>query len=167
MEIDLNVNTLVVEPYQLGINEFTITAENSAKVVVKQTFKVEVYEPCLAKIIKFDLSPLSVLEEDSKVTMSWQVEGASRIEVTYTGDGKAYQLDPSGTTEIPISAKTTFTIKVWDINSKTATKSVTVNYKKKPVEDTNTPSVIPNDPPPAASGATTGSSAGTGTTTGR
>jgi hypothetical protein len=166
-ELDLNVNTLVVEPYQLGMNEYTITAENSAKKVVKQTFKVEVYEPCLAKIIKFDVQPLQVDEEDGKVTMSWQVDGASRVEFSYTG-GSSYKLDPSGTTEIPISAKTTFSIKAFDSNGKSVTKSITVNYKKKPAPDTNSPDVIPNDPVPPTS--TTGTSAGsatTGTTSGR
>jgi hypothetical protein len=167
VELDLNVNTIVVEPFQDGINEFTVTAENTEKKVVKQTFKVEVYEPCLATIVKFDVQPLTVNEEDGKVTMSWQVNTASRVEFTYTGGGKSFELDPTGSTEIPITGKTSFTIKAFDAKGKSVTKTIVVNYKKKPVANPDDPSVIPNDPPTtsgADGGATTGT---TGTTNGR
>jgi uncharacterized membrane protein YgcG len=186
IELDLNVNTIVVEPFELGTNEFTVTAENSEKKVVKQTFKVEMYEPCLANIVKFDVQPTLVNEEDGKVLMSWQVTGAVRVEFSYTGGGKTFELDPSGSAEFPVSAKTNFTIKAFDVNGKSVAKSITVNYKKKAPINTD-PTVIPNDPPTtsgdsgagnagANSGASAGGNAGggggataggTGTTTGR
>jgi carbon monoxide dehydrogenase subunit G len=94
-------------------------------------------EPVLVKILKFDISPLEV-EEDGKVTMNWQVEKASKIEFSYTGS-QIYTLDASGTTEIPIVGKTTFTLKATDANSKVVTKSITVQVKKQPEPPTTDP----------------------------
>ena len=92
--------------------------------------------------------------------MNWQIEKASKIDFSYTGS-QPYSLDPAGTTEIPVVAKTTFTLKATDANGKIVTKSITVQVKK-PVDPT------PTDP--AGSGDlrdTTGSTGTSGATTGR
>ena len=137
IDLDLRLNTILIEPTKLGENEYTVVAENSAGKSVKRTFKVEMIEPVLVKILKFDISPLEV-EEDGKVTMNWQVEKASKIEFSYTGS-QIYTLDASGTTEIPIVGKTTFTLKATDANSKVVTKSITVQVKKQPEPPTTDP----------------------------
>lgn len=159
IDLDLRLNTILLEPAKLGDNEYTVVAENSAGKSVKKSFVVRMIEPVLVKIVKFDISPLEV-EADGKVTMSWQVDKAAKIEFSYTGS-QPYSLDPAGTTEIPITAKTTFTIKATDANGKTVSRSVTVNVKK-PVDP-------PVDNPPTDNGDLRGTTGGTatGTTTGR
>jgi hypothetical protein len=161
VELDLNVNTLIVEPYQMGENEFTIIAENAEGKVIKKAFKVQQVEPVLAKIIKFEVTPLEVTPENSTVKLSWQIDSASRIEFSYTGSD-VFTLEPSGTTEVPINAKTTFTIKAYDSNGKSISKSITVKYNK-PTDPTNQNSVQPNDPDvgqPSTTGSTTGTTNG-------
>lgn len=158
IDLDIRLNTILLEPAKLGENEYTVVAENSAGKSVKKTFTVQMVEPVLVKIIKFDVSPLEV-EEGGKVAMSWQVEKASKIEFSYTGS-QPYSLDPAGTTEIPIVGKTTFTLKATDSNGKSVSKSITVKVKK-PVEP-------PVDPPAdedlrgGTGGATTATTGGTG-----
>lgn len=140
VELDLRLNTILLDPPKLGVNEYTVIAENSAKKAVKQTFKVTVIEPVLAKIVKFEVTPLVVDTEDGKVTMNWEVTDAAKVEFTYTG-GQSYTLDPKGTTEIPIVAKTTFTLTVTDVNGKSVKKSITVDVKKPSIDPK------PSDPP--------------------
>lgn len=161
IDLDLNLNQINVEPPLLGDNEYTLVVENSQKKVVKKTLIVKVIDPCLASIVKFEAEPLTVDPELGRTTISWSIKDASRIELSYTG-GKTYSLDPSGTTEIPILGRTTFTIKAYDVNNKVVEKSITVNVKKKePVVD-----------PGAGSTTGTGGDSGgstpppTGTTTG-
>jgi hypothetical protein len=161
IELDLNLNQINVEPPLLGQNEYILVVENSQKQVAKKTLVVQVIDPCLASIVKFEAQPTTVDVAESRTTISWNVKDASRIELSYTG-GKTYSLDPSGTTEIPIVGKTVFTIKAYDVNNKVVEKSITVSIKKvEPVVDPGT-------------GTTTGGSTdggsnsppGTGTTTG-
>ena len=159
IDLDLRLNTILIEPTKLGENEYTVVAENSAGKSVKKTFTVQMIEPVLVKINKFEISPLEV-EEGGKVSMSWQVEKASKIEFSYTGS-QPYSLDPAGTTEIPVVAKTTFTLKATDANGKSVTKTITVQVKK-PADS--------NPTSPTDSGdlrGTTGTTATSGATTGR
>ncbi|MEI7576041.1 MAG: hypothetical protein WCK51_04050 [Armatimonadota bacterium] len=128
IDLDLRLNTILIEPAKLGENEYTVVAENSAGKSVKKTFKVQMIEPVLVKIVKFEISPEEV-EEGGKVTMNWQIEKASKIEFSYTGS-QPYSLDSSGTTEIPVVGKTTFILKATDANGKVVTKSITVRVKK-------------------------------------
>lgn len=157
IELDLRLNTILIEPTKLGDNEYTVVAENSAGKSIKKSFTVQMIEPVLVKIIKFEITP-AVVEEGGKVTMNWQVEKASKIEFSYTGS-QPYSLDPAGTTEIPVVAKTTFTLKATDANGKTVTKSITVQVNK------------PTDPPvtPPDNDDLRGTTGGTanGATTGR
>lgn len=166
IDLDLNLNQINVEPSLIGDNEYILVVENSQKKVVKKSIIVRVVDPCLASIVKFEAEPLAVDPEAGRTTITWNVKDAARIELSYTG-GKTYSLDPSGTTEIPVLGKTTFTIKAYDVNNKMVEKSVTVNLKKaEPVADPG--ATTTGGATGGAAGSTDGGTAGppTGTTTG-
>jgi hypothetical protein len=127
--LDLNVNAILIEPSAMGENEYTVVVENSAGKVLKKSFSITMFQPCLAKIIKFDVQPLKVDAIDGRVTMTWQVDGAKRVELDYTG-GKTYTLAASGSEDIAVVGKTTFTLKGYDSNGKSVSKSITVTLVK-------------------------------------
>ncbi|HLO98565.1 MAG TPA: hypothetical protein VK171_08215, partial [Fimbriimonas sp.] len=160
IDLNLNVNSILVDPATIGWNEFTLVAENSVKKLTKKVIKVNVLDPCLAKIVKFAVEPVVVDPVSGKVTLSWQVSTSVRVELSYTG-AKTYTLEPVGTTDIPIIGKTTFTLKAFDVNGKSITKSITVDLKKPdpPATGPDNPTV-PTDPPTTTGGGT----ATTGTT---
>lgn len=160
IDLNLNVNSILVDPATVGWNEFTLVAENTAKKLVKKVIRVNVLDPCLAKIVKFSVDPLLVDPAVGKVTLNWQVTTAVRVELSYTG-AKTYTLEPVGSTDIPIIGKTTFTLKAFDVNGKSITQSVTVDMKKEEIP--------PNDPAigPPTTGTTAGTNPPTTGTTGR
>jgi len=128
-ELDLNTDKyLVPAPTKVGMNEYEVIATNKAGKVVRKKFSVEVFEPILAKIIAFTVEPETVTEEGSSVTVKWQATSAARVELSYTG-AKSQELNADGMMVVPITGKTTFTLKVFDANGKTVTQSKTVDYK--------------------------------------
>jgi hypothetical protein len=128
-ELDLNTDKyLVPAPTKVGVNEYEVIATNKAGKVVRKRFSVQVFEPILAKIIVFTIEPETVTEEGSSVTVKWQATSAARVELSYTG-AKTQELAAEGMMVVPITTKTTFTLKVFDENGKTLTQSKTVEYK--------------------------------------
>lgn len=139
VDLNLNFNSIVIDPVDVGENDFEVAAYNSAGKVVKKSFKVTVVDNCLAKIVKFSADPVEVDPVDGRVTLSWQVATSVRVELTYTG-AKTYNLDPVGSREFTIIGKTTFKITAFDVNGKSVSSSVTVDIKKPDgPPDTNEP----------------------------
>ena len=155
-ELNLTFNSQQFDAGEVGNNTFTVAAYNSAGKVKTQTVTIKVVDESLAKIVKFDVSPVEVNPVDGKVTISWHVTSALQVQLTYTGlkDPPAYTLDAVGTKDFPVVGKTTFTLTAIDSKGKSVTVSKTVTIKPPDVPaDNNAP---PNDGTTGVGGTTTG-----------
>ena len=163
IELNLNLNSILVDPSDVGDNNYEVAAYNAAGKVVKKSFKVTVTDTSLASIARFEVDPLVVEPNGGTVTLSWQVTNAKRIELSYTGtDPKnPYIVQAVDRREIQIVGDTTFKLTAYDANGKPVTKSLTVKVKQLDVP--------PDTKTPPTEGSTTGVGAaggGKGTTTG-
>lgn len=156
-DLNLTFNTQQIDSGEVGETVYTVAAYNSVGKSVKKSFKVTVVDASLAKIVKFDVSPLEVEQVDGKVTINWHVATSIRVELWYTGlDPKnPYVLEAVGSREIPIVGKTMFKLTAYDQNGKpvSATKTVTIKEPSPPISDGNTP---PTDGTTGTGGTTTG-----------
>ena len=155
-DLNLTFNSQTIQADELGEITYTVAAYNSVNKSVTKSFKIRVVDNCLAKIVKFNIDPQEVDPTDGKVLMSWHVESAAQIELTYTGAKDTYILEAVGSREIPILAKTTFTLKAIDVRGKSIVMKKTITIKVPVPPDSG------NAPPVDG---TTGTTAG-GTTTG-
>jgi hypothetical protein len=156
LELNQTFNSQQFDAGEVGENTFTVAAYNSAGKSVTKTFKVTVVDASLAKIIKFDVSPLEVDPVDGKVTINWHIETSVQVELWYTGldPKKPYIVAAVGSKEIPIVGKTTFTLTAYDQNGKKITASKTVTIKQPdPAGGGNTP---PTDGTTGTGGTTAG-----------
>ena len=140
---------------EVGETTYTVAAYNTAGKAVTRSFKITVQDVSLAKIVKFEATPMDVDPADGKVTLTWHVTTAVRIELSYTGLTVPYVLDAVGSRDIPIVGKTTFTLKAYDSSGKSVAVNKTVTVK--------TP-VAPADNNAPPTGSTTGIG---GSTTGK
>lgn len=152
--LDPTLSRLEITPSHSGDLEYTIVATNKDGKSVRRSIKVTVYEESDAKIIAFTASGTSVPASVGKVTLSWQVVGAIRVELA-NGAGSAQKVDSQDTMEVPITAKTMFTLTAYDSSGRKTTANCVVDVipDKPPIDDGNT-----GTPPPA--GATAGGAAG-------
>ncbi len=153
-ELNLTFNSSFVDAGEVGETTYTVAAYNSIGKSVTKSFTIKVIDPCLAKIVRFDVVPMEVEPIDGKVTLTWQVATAVRIELTYTGTKETFTLDPVGSREFPIIGKTTFTIKATDATGKTVSVSKVVTIKQPPIPPDN--NVSPATSTGGAGGTTTG-----------
>jgi hypothetical protein len=164
-ELDLQLGSLEITPTIIGTNEYTVVAENSEGKTVSDSFKVTVVDPCLAKIISFSITPDSVETSGDRVSVSWQTTDAFRVEINYNGAQNPIPLDNSGSSEIPVMSKTTFTLTAYDQNGKSVSKSVTVSVKPAPTSSTGSTTGV-SDPgtDPLRDGGGSGGAATAGST---
>ncbi len=146
--LDPNLNRMDITPARSGDMEYTVVATNKDGKSVRQSIKVTVYEESDAKIIAFSPSNVSVPASVGRVTVSWQVLGAVRVELTST-PGETKQVDLSSSMDFTLTAKTTFTLTAYDSQGRTASQTKVVD-------------LLPDLPPtdPNGSGAATGSAPG-------
>ena len=153
-DLNLTFNSQQFDAGEVGENTFTVAAYNSANKVVKKTFTVKVVDQSLAKIVKFELTPLEVDPNDGKVNISWQVADALRIVLTYDGQTTPYVLDAVGSKDFQVVGKTTFTITAYDNKGKSTVMKKTVTIKPPdPPADNNAP---PTNGTAGSAGTTTG-----------
>ncbi|MBS1701169.1 MAG: hypothetical protein JST12_05880 [Armatimonadetes bacterium] len=158
-DLNLNLNSILVDPSDVGENLFEVAAYNSAGKVVKKSFKVTVVDACLAKIVKFDTDQTEVDPPGGTVNLSWQVTNAIRVELTYTNAKNPYVLQTVGSQEIQVVGDTDFKITAYDSNGKSISKTIQVKLKQ------------PDNPPDGGVGPPTDGGGGAtgatrGTTTG-
>ena len=145
-------------PSQVGDMVYTLTATNKDGKKVTKELTVTIYDESDATIIAFSPSNTSVPMSVGKVTLSWQVSGAVRVELS-SDTGATQQVDASTSLEVPITAKTKFTLTAYDAKGRKVSQSKVVDVIPDP------PPVDPNTPP--ATGTTGGAgTTGTGPTTG-
>ncbi len=153
--LDPALSRIEITPTRPGEIQYTVSATNKDGKTVKRSISVTVYEESDATIIAFTPSNVNVPLSIGKVSMSWQVNDAVRVELS-SDAGVTQTVDPSGSQDVPVTAKTIFTLTAYDAKGRKTSQSRTVN-------------VIKDVPPPVTTGPggpPNGDTGGTGTTGG-
>ena len=129
IELDLNLNTIVVEPSVVGDNEFTIVVENAQKKIQKKSLRVKMVDSSLASITRFEADPVAGDAGNYSTVIHWLKLNADRVELLV--NGKALSVESEGDPEIPIVGKTVFKLRALDVNGKVVEKVLTVDPDKK------------------------------------
>ena len=147
-ELVLSLDSLEITPTRSGTLVYTVAAYNANGIAVTKTISVTVFDESDASIISFDASPVEVSPENGKVTVSWQVSNAVRVELR-DSTGLAMKVDPSGTHDFTITSKTTYTLYAVDAKNRPSVRKITVNVTHPPTGPD------PNDPNATAAPAVT------------
>ncbi len=160
--IDPSLSRIDILTTKVGDQEYTLAATNKDGKTITKSIKVNVYEESDATIIAFSPSNVSVPMSVAKVTLSWQVNGAVRVELS-SSTGATQQVDPSTSMDIPLTAKTTFTLTAYDSKGRKTSQSRVVNVVQDipPPDPAGAPPIIP-----PTSGTTGGATTGGATTGG-
>jgi hypothetical protein len=129
IELDLNLNTIVVEPSVVGDNEFTIVVENAQKKIQKKSLRIKMVDSSLASITRFEADPVTGEAGNYATVIHWVTLNADRVELLV--NGKALSVESEGDPEIPIVGKTIFKLRALDVNGKVVEKVLTVDPDKK------------------------------------
>ena len=156
IDIDPRLSRLDITPNHSGDIQYTLAATNKDGKTVTKSFTVNVYEESDATIIAFSPSLSAVPISVGKVTLSWQVSGAVRVELS-SSTGATQPVDSSTSMDIPLSAKTTFTLTAYDAKGRKTSQSKVVDV---------VPDAPPVDPNAPGSNGPTGTTGTTGSTTG-
>lgn len=127
LDVDKDSETLtaVVE----GEFDYILRVENSAGKQVERSIHIVVKKGSKASIIKFSADPAFVDPLDGRVTLTWQVNNASRIELVENGRLSPPLIEAQGQVDRVINGDTTFKLIVYDDEGVTAEKEVTVKTK--------------------------------------
>ena len=143
-----------LEQYELtapatpGEQVYTLIAYNAEGKTAKLTLKVTFYDESDAAILAFAASPESVKEEDGgRTTLSWQATGAERVELV-VGSAAAEAVDPTGSREIALTAKTKCVLTAIDAKGRKVARGLWIGFEKKPIviDPTPDPAGAPPDP---------------------
>jgi hypothetical protein len=161
-DLDRSLDRIEITPNRLGSIEYTIVASNAQDIKVRKTVTVNVVDQSDAIILAFDATPPLLKPEDTKVTVSWQVNGADRVELV-GANGETILVEPTGSREFNVFGKTIFTLTAMDKKARKVVRKLTVTVQA-PIKGPD-----PNDPPggdPTSSpriGGGVGPGTGTGT----
>ncbi|MDR3690360.1 MAG: hypothetical protein P4L46_13345 [Fimbriimonas sp.] len=151
--LDTALSRREITPVHSGDIQYTVVATNKdGTKSVSKSITVTVYEESDATIIAFTPSNVNVPQSVGRVTLSWQVNNAARVELT-SGNGSTEIVEPSGSQDLPLTAKTTYTLTAYDQKGRKTSLSRTVNV----IQDIpQTPPVDGGIPPvqPGAGGTT-------------
>ena len=136
-DLDLALNELQIGTDTEGTAEYTVVALNKEGKSVRRSFKIEVTDPSTAAILDFSVSPKEV-EAGQSVTIRWSVTGAAAIRLEYAGTGQDLP-SQTGTIEVPVEKRTTFTLRAIDGRNKAVTRTGAVKIK------VSAPVVLPED----------------------
>jgi hypothetical protein len=153
-----------------GRTTYTVTAYNKANKTVAKTFSVHVVDVSDATIISFLASPNPVPSTENRVNLTWSVIKAVRVQLK--ASGRPLNIDEtstSGSVEVDISSKTTYTLTAYDEKGRPTNKNVVVNIQKPPEPEPDAPPIVPGEDDETTAGATdggktTGETAAGGTT---
>lgn len=130
--IDPALKEQEITPNQTGSRDYTLVAKNSKGDVARKSFKVEVYDESDAQILGFTADPKLVrLAETNRVTLSWQVSGAARVELRSGSNDPVTVLD-NGSSSFTISAKTLFVLTAIDSKNRRTSRQIVVNVEAAP-----------------------------------
>jgi hypothetical protein len=160
-ELDLTQKQLEIIPTRTGINEYTVSAKNKTGEARTQTVRVNVRRESQAKILAFSADRETVTDEDNSVTFSWQVTNAARVEFIAAGSA-AQPVAAEGSIQIPVFAKTTFTLVATDADGISISRKVTVSKAAptKPVGPSPDDGTSPGGGPTIETGSTAGAPPG-------
>ncbi len=134
--LDPAIEKMYVTPAVSGITDYTVIVYNAdGKTKRSRTIRVEAYEESDATILEFSASSLKVKPEDGKVTLTWQVTNAQLLKLQSTPGSFVPLPQLQGTLDVPITAKTTFTLMAFDSKNRLATKTITVTVDTLPFND--------------------------------
>ena len=154
--LDPSLNRIEVTPTRSGEIKYSIAATNKdGTKTTKRDITVVVSEESDATIIAFTPSNVNVPLSIGKVSLSWQVNNAVRVELS-ADNGTTQIVDPSGSQDVPVTAKTVFSLTAYDSHGRKTTQSKTVNV----VQDVTPPA------PPIGTGTGDTGNGSTGSTTG-
>ena len=84
-KLDLNLNTIVVEPSVVGDNEFTIVVENAQKKIQKKSLRIKMVDSSLASITRFEADPVTGEAGNYATVIHWVTLNADRVELLVNG----------------------------------------------------------------------------------
>jgi hypothetical protein len=129
LDLDLEKDSIPLTAVVEGEHDFVLTAENSAGQEVDRTIRVVVKKGSKASIIVFRAVPAFVDPLDGRVTLTWQVNNASRIELVENGRTGPPFTEPQGEIDRVVTGDTTFKLVVYDDEGVPAEKEVTVKTR--------------------------------------
>ncbi|HEY0865822.1 MAG TPA: hypothetical protein VGE01_00500, partial [Fimbriimonas sp.] len=145
--LDPALPNISITPKEAGSLTYTVTAYNKANKTSAKTFSVRVVDVSDAKIITFMATPNPVRAEDGRVTLTWTVMRAARVQIK--ANGRLLNIDEtafSGSVEVDIPSKTTYTLTAYDSNTRPTTQTLSVNVVQPPKPPpTDEPPVIPEE----------------------
>ncbi len=158
--LDPALGSQAIKPDTTGNHDYKFIAYNADGKTVSQSFTVSVYDESDASIISFAASPAIAKEEEGgKTTLSWLVTGAVQIELKI-GANAPTTVDPRGSQEVTLTAKTPCTLTAVDDKNRRVTRRIVVDYEKaeivyepsttSPANDPAFPDKVPpitNNPP--------------------
>lgn len=161
VKVVLEPNTIVLDStldsYELkgelpGYHTYHLVAENTAnKSVTSREIKVHVSEESDASIIDFDVEPRELDAGGGEVTVTWQVNNASRIDIT-AGDKTSVAQDATGQAPVQVDKDTEFYLTARDSKG-VAVKSERILVRVKPTEQpTQTPTTTTGPPETTTTG---------------
>lgn len=169
--LDTALSDREVTPTRAGKLTYTVVARNSEGHQVTKSFDVFVVDESDAKILAFQPSTKLVRLIDGKVTFTWQVTGAERVEIKPSGQGSV-AVDSTGSLDFPLSTKTEFVLTAFDSKGRRTNAKSVVDIEQAPKPavpkpdagtdpaNGNTSGTTGGTPPPAP-GTSTTSGAGT------
>lgn len=142
--LDKALDRIEITPQRTGTIEYTLVAKNSAGDLDRKSFKITVYDESDAKILDFHPAARGIKREDGKVTVSWQVTDAVRIELK-AGGAEPIVVAASGAQDFPMISKTTFILTAIDSKNRRTSSQFTVSVLSPATVDPG-----PDEPPTTA-----------------
>lgn len=143
--LDLSINEIELTPMRTGKIAYRLVVENADGATAEKTVTVEIVEGSDASIVAFGATPTTVVDEDGRVTISWHLTGAERVEID---DGnERVQVESQGARDYQIAANTTFRVIGYDAKGRTVERKIVVK-----VERASPPEGPPAPPPGAGDG---------------
>jgi hypothetical protein len=143
--------SISITPKLTGRVEYTVTVTNKVGKTRSRSFTVEVVDESTARILDFDVSPRTLTEPGGQVIVSWRTTNGRSVELR-AGD-KPIDIDSGafvGSHSVSVSAKTTFTLVVYDEQGRPTRQAITVDLK--PVEEPPSEPVSPTPTEPGTGG---------------
>jgi hypothetical protein len=161
-ELDPLISRLEIRPNTSGRILYEVVATNADGKAAKKQFTVEVVDESDATILDFHAEPTVVNPDEGRVKLMWQVTNAARVELR-PSSGDPIQVEAEGSRDMPITAKTTYTLVALDQKGRKTTRNVTVSIQT----PNPMPDPVPYEPTPGSttSGTPGGFPPSTGTST--
>jgi hypothetical protein len=175
-ELDPTVSQIEIPVDSPGDHVYEVSAKNKAGVASVKSFTVTGFDASDAQVLELRTDRSTATPADNMISLRWHVTRASRVDLKSSA-GDTYEVEPKGSREFMITAKTTFTISATDDRGRVVSRQVTVNFREEPVvpaptdggrTDAGGTGANPDDPIiiTTTGGGTGSTSSGTATTTG-